>query len=152
MFDGIQELNCDFLQYYVDLLTSYNSKDAVKEDHRNKLVAEVNDLAQRDDKYKFQLYKQFNPDLKPIDLHSLHFKFPRLRLSSHLMPVETGRWTRLKREERICATCNILGDEKHYIYTCPEIDRTNLQDIPELHELEKYPQLQLLMERLDGYL
>mgnify|MGYP001195529472 CR=1 FL=1 len=68
------------------------------------------------------------------------------------MPIETGRWRRVEREERLCVTCNVLGDEEHYIYTCPEIDRTDLQDIPNLHELERYPKLQLLMERLDRYL
>ena len=45
-----------------------------------------------------------------------------------------------------------MGDEKHYIYTCPDIDRTNLHDIPELHELAQYSKLKLLMERLEDYL
>ena len=69
------------------------------------------------------------------------------------MPVETGRWRRLtSREERVFTACNTLGDEEHYIYTCPEIDRTNLDDIPEFHELHNYDKLHLLMERLESYL
>ena len=118
-----------------------------------KLIVEVNNEAQRDGKSKFKLYKSFNPDLKTLNLHTAHYKFHRLRLSSHFMPIETGRWKRIKnRELRKCITCNIMGDEKHYIYTCPDIDRTNLHDIPELHELEQYPKLKLLMERLEDYL
>ncbi len=91
---------------------------------------------------------------KTPDLNTVRHKFHRLRLSSHFMPVETERWKRpmKDREQRTCTTCNIMADEKHYIYTCPDIDRSNLQDIPELHELETYPKLQLLMERLEDYL
>ena len=152
VFDAIQDSGCDYLDHYVNLLTTYHTKDDIKQHYRDKLVSEVNDSAQHPDKYKFQVYKRFNPDLTALDLHSTHFKLPRLRLSSHCMPVETGRWRRLTREERVCTACNTLGDEEHYIYTCPEIDRTNLDDIPEFHELHNYDKLHLLMERLESYL
>ena len=109
-------------------------------------------LAATDDDYKFRLYKLFNPDLKPLDLYKVHYKFPRLRLSAHRMPIETGRWRRLKREERTCTSCNTLGDEEHYIYTCPQIDRNELTDIPPLHELENYNKLSILMVRIEDYL
>ena len=68
------------------------------------------------------------------------------------MPVETGRWRRLPREERLCTACNIIGNEEHYIYTCPEIDRSNLDDIPDLHELQDFSKLTTLVERLENYL
>ena len=153
VFDGILDSNSDFVGHYVDLLSKYRSKDAIKEEYHSKLIVEVNNEAQRDGKSKFKLYKSFNPDLKTLNLHTVHYKFHRLRLSSHFMPIETGRWKRIKnRELRKCTTCNIMGDEKHYIYTCPDIDRTNLHDIPELHELAQYPKLKLLMERLEDYL
>ena len=68
------------------------------------------------------------------------------------MPVETGRWRRIARDERLCTACNTIGDEQHYIYTCPEIDRSNLDDIPELHELQDFSKLSTLIERLENYL
>ena len=50
----------------------------------------------------------------------------RLRLGSHLLPIETGRWSRTPRDERFCRECNVLGDERHYVYMCSLIDRSNL--------------------------
>ena len=109
-------------------------------------------MALKPKKYKFKIYKQFNPDLKPLDVHRTHHKFSRLRLSSHSMPIETGRWSRTLREERLCTTCNTLGDERHFIYHCTNVDRTDLDDIPELDQLQNYEKLKLLMKNLDPYL
>ena len=61
----------------------------------------------------------------------------RLMLSTHRMVIETGRWKRWPREERICTTCKsrdklfichqmcihddqkCLGTEAHYLWFCP---------------------------------
>ena len=152
MFDTILASGCDYMMHYVQLMNTYHNKNEVKKHYHELLLNDVNELAQKPDKYKFQLYKQFNPELKPIDTLKLQHKFSRLRLSSHSMPIETGRWSRIKREERLCTTCNSLGDERHYIYDCVDIDRTNLVDIPELNQLETYVRLNLLMENLESYL
>jgi hypothetical protein len=152
VFDAIQESKNEYIQHYVNLLILHKSKDEIQQHYANKLISEVNDLAASNDNYKFRLYKLFNPDLKPLDLRNVPYKFPRLRLSAHRMPIETGRWRRLKREERTCVSCETLGDEEHYIYTCPEIDRTDLTDIPPFHELEHYNKLYILIERIDDYL
>ena len=140
------------MSHYVDLLNTYHSKAEIKKHYHIKLSTEVNNMAQQADKYKFQIYKQFNPDLKPLDFQTSHYKFPRLRLSSHSMPIETGRWTRVPRENRLCPNCNVLGDERHFLYECNEIDRTDLSDIPELHQLSDYSKLKILMDNLDEYL
>ena len=152
VFDAIQESRCDYMSHYVDLLNTYHSKAEIKKHYHIKLSTEVNNMAQQADKYKFQIYKQFNPDLKPLDFQTSHYKFPRLRLSSHSMPIETGRWTRVPRENRICPNCNVLGDERHFLYECNEIDRTDLSDIPELHQLSDYSKLKILLDNLDEYL
>ena len=133
VIDEIRESKCEFLEHYINLLITNKSKDGIKEHYENKLISEINDLAANQDNYKFRLYKLFNPGLKALDVHTVPYKFPRLRLSSHRMPIETGRWRRLKREDRTCSSCNTIGDEEHYIYTCPQIDRTQLNDIPALH-------------------
>ena len=54
------------------------------------------------------------PDSMRVDLS-------RLRLSSHRLRVETGRWARIPREERICS-CELaeLQDEEHVILRCPK--------------------------------
>ncbi len=44
----------------------------------------------------------------------------RLRTANHRFPVETGRWSGLEFNERICTLCNAneIGTEKHYLLNC----------------------------------
>ena len=50
----------------------------------------------------------------------LRQSFTRLRLMSHELKVETGRWSRLPREERVCVCNNeVVQDEKHVLLACP---------------------------------
>ena len=44
----------------------------------------------------------------------------QIRTSSHTLAIETGRWEKLKREERLCKHCNrnLIEDEQHLIFDC----------------------------------
>ena len=44
----------------------------------------------------------------------------RYRTCNHRLPIETGRWTNIDRNERYCQLCNSnkIGDEYHYILEC----------------------------------
>ena len=44
----------------------------------------------------------------------------KLRISSHKLPVETGRYTNSPYNERICKHCNLneVGNEQHYLLQC----------------------------------
>ena len=46
----------------------------------------------------------------------------RLRVSSHRLEIEMGRWhkpNKIIRSERKCQNCNVLEDEFHFILECP---------------------------------
>ena len=45
--------------------------------------------------------------------------FTRMRTSSHRLRIETGRWSRLGREDRICKCGMGVGDEFHAMMQCP---------------------------------
>ena len=46
--------------------------------------------------------------------------YVRFRTSNHYLPIETGRWQNIERQDRICPLCNTaLGDEYHYLFQCP---------------------------------
>ena len=46
----------------------------------------------------------------------------KIRTRNHRLPIETGRWQHVTREERICNLCNqSLGDEFHFILECKEL-------------------------------
>ena len=52
----------------------------------------------------------------------------QIRTRNHRLPIETGRWLHIPREERICNLCNDtrirrLGDEFHFILECREVKK-----------------------------
>ena len=47
--------------------------------------------------------------------------FTRFRLSSHNLKIELGRWSRIPRENRLCA-CGEIQDELHVAIKCPKTD------------------------------
>ena len=51
----------------------------------------------------------------------LRIAFTRMRLSSHRLRVETGRWSRLPREQHLCA-CGQVQDEQHILTVCPIVE------------------------------
>ena len=71
---------------------------------------------------KAMTYKEINPDLTLHNIYSTNeyvaewkrINFTRFRLSSHNLKIETGRWSRMKREDRLCE-CGEIQDEMHVI-------------------------------------
>ena len=69
--------------------------------------------------------------IKALD-RKLRRNFSKLRISAHHLAIETGRYTRppTPRAERICKLCplNIVGDEKHFLLTCPkfQVERSDM--------------------------
>ena len=98
---------------------------------------------------KAMTYKEINPDLTLHNIYSTNeyvaewkrINFTRFRLSSHNLKIETGRWSRMKREDRLCE-CGEIQDEMHVIRYCPRSTRIrekfNVQD-NSLNELMKNP-------------
>ena len=50
-------------------------------------------------------------------------RLAQFRMGSHMLGVETGRWQRLPRAERLCqrCSCNVVDDEAHMIWGCPAL-------------------------------
>ena len=90
-------------------------------------------------RYKYKIYLDVNPELhvSPFinNLHPLCRNIIRFRLGSHCLPIETGRWSRVTREQRLCETCNVLVDEHHVIYHCTCIERDDVVLSPTMSEI-----------------
>ena len=58
--------------------------------------------------------------LSTVDLSSRKM-FTKLRTSSHSLNIETGRFTKKKRDTRICTLCNYkkVENECHFLLECP---------------------------------
>ena len=99
-------------------------------------------------------YRTINPELK---VHSVYctqqyvnerarLTFTKLRLSSHSLKVETGRWSRIPRENRLCECGNAVEDEEHVLLFCP---KTDLARAKFNVSRDVYPNIGVLMDTLD---
>ena len=47
-------------------------------------------------------------------------EFTRLRLGSHRLRVEAGRWSHNPRDQRYCKCAEVLQDKEHVLLHCPK--------------------------------
>lgn len=54
-------------------------------------------------------------------------KYCNFRTGNAKLPIETGRWFNIPRENRICklCACNEIGDEFHYLFKCTDVYISN---------------------------
>ena len=108
-----------YSKHYETISTKYSSTDDIVSDFRNELRAKVYQLAGKE-QYKYSIYVEMNPDLVEcpfIDIcHPIAHVITKFRLGNHYLPIETGRWRSIPRQERLCAVCGVIGDEKQAIY------------------------------------
>ena len=74
-----------------------------------------------------QTYLSLNPGLEVHPMYTdcsttipdyLRITFTRFRISSHMLRVETGRWSRTPREDRLCQ-CGLDIQNESHVFVCP---------------------------------
>lgn len=87
-------------------------------------------------------------DKLPYDLRNY---FIRLRVSSHSLRIQSGRYNRIPRNERICVFCNTndIDDEFHFLFKCPCFNDLRTTFIPRyfLFRQSMFKFLQLLQSQ-----
>ena len=91
---------------------------------------------------KFIVYRNINPSYSVHSVYSsrssllipevYRMSFSRLRLSSHRLRIETGRWSRIPRDRRLCP-CGQIQDEEHVLAHCWITQ--HLEDFRLIHEI-----------------
>lgn len=72
--------------------------------------------------YKSFAVFQLQPYLDKVSVSKFRHALSRLRVSSHRLEVESGRWVKpipTPFNERKCAHCSVLEDEFHFVLMCP---------------------------------
>ena len=71
-------------------------------------------------------YRELNPSLSVHPLYNdisvselKRLAFTRLRLGSHYLHIETGRWSRTEPNQRLCACKTDVQTEAHVLLKCP---------------------------------
>jgi len=85
----------------------------------------VNNFSEESDFFSFKEYLDI---LKPGERKL----FTRLRIGAHKLYVESGRWKKLSRDERICRFCESgnVEDEDHILWSCQnfQMERQSMYD------------------------
>ena len=154
VFEKLLSEQTNFLRHYVELDARYASSKMLKLQSMDEVRQKIKDLGSDiDNHYKYWIYMQMNPNLVKspfLDRIDIIGKcITKFRAGSHNLKIETGRWCRTARVDRLCANCNELGDELHAIYRCNLIHRGDLHDFPPtLSEIWAHPKVNVLLERL----
>ncbi len=122
------------------------------DDHVKVGMKSLHDAVSSDVCRRSTTYKLLNPDLSVHKLYvqsslyiqdSLRIGFTRVRLSSHRLRVETGRWSRIPRCDRLCS-CGQFQDEEHIL-----ICRKNITVLKDYSYTEGHLGLTHLFGKLD---
>ena len=83
-------------------------------------------LIYQDLKKKFEI----EPYINEVKYYKYRSAITKFRISAHSLPIERGRWMSVHRNKRICPLCigNDLGDEKHYIFHCTNINLVEVRE------------------------
>ena len=75
---------------------------------------------------------EFQNYLETVDIKKFRTALTKLRLSSHRLEIEAGRWAKpqpVPRENRLCTVCNVLEDEHHFLVECSMFNEIRKQHI-----------------------
>ena len=81
-----------------------------------------NNASSRNDFYTAFSTFGFKDYLKHVTINKFRHNLTRLRVSSHSLSIETGRWhkpNKTPRNERKCIICDDVEDEFHFLLFCP---------------------------------
>ena len=108
-------------------------KAAVVNHFKSQWAIDVTDLKKNPILRTYSLVKRdfkLEPYLHLVKKAKYRSAITQLRASSHTLEIERGRHTRPKtaEENRLCATCNMVEDEEHFVTACNVncIERANL--------------------------
>ena len=83
--------------------------------------------------YQTVMQFQFQPYLENINVYKYIQALRKLRVFSHILAIECGRWarpTRIHIGERRCVNCNFLADEFHFVIECNMYTNLRIQYLP----------------------
>ena len=81
---------------------------------------------------KIKIVFKFEDYLIDISSNELRKNLTCLRLSSHKLAIETGRYSGIERQNRICEHCNnnFVESEYHFLLICPKYYELRLKYLP----------------------
>ena len=95
-------------------------KQRVSDCYRQEWMEKIN-MSTRANTYKLFYEFGFKTYLDSVEIKKFRIALTRLRVSSHRLEIETGRWHKplsIPIGERKCKSCLVLEDELHFLLEC----------------------------------
>ena len=105
------------LCYYNRLTCKYRVRNSFIENWTH----QINDIHTNPIVRTYATFKHsfgFEPYLKQISNIRYRNAITKLRVSSHSLAIERGRHLGTPIQERLCTVCNVIEDEKHFLFEC----------------------------------
>ena len=129
LYNLAESHSINFLNYYVNLENSFTEPNICKINITNSIISDLKlSIRNENDVYMpLGTYFKINPSLSSPsfyfndDLHEHErILISRYRLGNHYLLIETGRWSNLPRQDRICDKCfiNEIQSLEHIIFRC----------------------------------
>ena len=129
-------------------------KNQINEHFMNYLKTSVADIAMNPILRTYNLFKpdfKFETYLKVVKDGRYRHALTKFRTSSHTLRIERGLHTNTDVNERVCAYCERINDERHFILYCDVIDyerqclfekvNYHYPDFRDLDDLDKFKYL-----------
>ena len=137
------------LQFDIEDTSITNFKLTCKNHIRNSFIEnwthQINDIHTNPIVRTYAIFKHsfgFEPYLKQISNTRYRNALTNLRVSSHSLAIERGRHLGTAIQEILCTVCNVIEDEKHFLFEC--CINEELRFIFNSRVCQLYPQYQYL--------
>jgi hypothetical protein len=151
VFDSLLQDPPNYLKHYIQLSETFNDEREIYKHYVKSVKDRIHEYAVKG-RTKFATYLTLNPELTPSpflrSMHPLAIDTIRFRVGSHCLPIETGRWSQRKREDRVCDVCGVVGDEVHFLYDCSRVVRSDLNLSRNVCEIWKQPDVFKMIGRI----
>ena len=118
--------------YKIDMeqkYSTYEIKSIVQEKHKHQWSVQLNDIQNNP---SLRIYKEIKssyslePYIEKCKNARHRIAISKLRMNSHTLEIERGRHCRPKIpvDQRLCSTCLVLEDEKHFLTGCNKYNTT----------------------------
>ncbi len=139
------DMNNPYIRHYCKLVREYSSPGQLQREINLDFTHKTQRTFQHqldDDPYgKLGTYYRINPELRrpkftevAMLYESDRLTLTQYRTGSHSLRIESGRWTRIAREERRCKYGPTVQTIDHVIFDYPLMEQYRLNDIINIHD------------------
>ena len=104
----------------INIVNSYQNKIKLRlnDCYNQSVISELENFPKMRTYIKFKTVNKLEDYLIHTNDLNNRFSISKLRLSSHNLRIETGRYDKLEVERRLCENCKQVDDEFHFIINC----------------------------------